>query len=98
MSRSLNRDNKHAVEKEQVIKLIRTIIEVGTCRDSSAAGGTGVVPLSEPIMRALIAVAEHPEEPFRSICTQTLSEIRTFAIATEFLALLTSIRFSTNRY
>jgi rapamycin-insensitive companion of mTOR len=78
MLRSLNRDIKHAVEKEQVIKLIRTIIEVGTRRDSSAAGGTGIVPLSEPIMRALIAVAEHPEEPFRSICTQTLSEIRAF--------------------
>ena len=76
----MNRDNKHAVEKEQVIKLIRTIIEIGAVRnDPPAAGVTGIVPLSEPVMRALLAVAEHPEEPFRTICIQTLSEIRMFA-------------------
>lgn len=73
--KSLNRDNKHAIEKEQVIKLIRTIVHIGTPRRYSSAGGTGSVPLSEPVMRALIAVAEHPEEPFRAICTQTISEI-----------------------
>lgn len=61
-----------------MIKLIRTIVHIGTPRRYSSAGGTGSVPLSEPVMRALIAVAEHPEEPFRAICTQTISEIRTF--------------------
>lgn len=72
--RSLTRDNKHTVEKEQVIKLIRTIVEVGTVR-MATSGGSGVVPLSEPVMRAFIAVAEHAEDPFRPICIQTLAEI-----------------------
>ena len=75
--RTLTRDNKHAVEKEQAIKLIRTIIEVGQYpKDSSNAVGQKIVPLSEPIMRALIAVAEHAEDPFKPICVQTLVEIR----------------------
>ncbi|KAK0188086.1 Rapamycin-insensitive companion of mTOR, N-term-domain-containing protein [Armillaria mellea] len=60
--KSLNRDSKYVVEKEQVIKLIRT-------------SSVGVVPLSEPVMRAFIAVAEHVEDPFRPICILTLTEI-----------------------
>ncbi|CAK5284163.1 unnamed protein product, partial [Mycena citricolor] len=74
--KSLTRDNKHAIEKEQVIKLVRTIIEVGTVRDDSrGAGKCGNVPLSAAVMRAIVAVAEHPEDPFRLICIQTLAEI-----------------------
>lgn len=77
--RSLNRDNKHTVEKEQVIKLIRTIVEIGTVpQDSKTTGGAGILPLSEPVMRAFIAVAEHAEDPFRPICIQTLAEISAF--------------------
>ena len=64
------------MEKEQVIKLIRSIVEIGSERvESPGVPGAGAVPLSEPIMRALIAVAEHAEDPFRSICIQTLAEI-----------------------
>lgn len=77
--RSLLRDNKHAVEKEQVIKLIRAVVEVGTLRDSGAMSGTGVIPLSETVMRAVIAVAEHAEDPFRPIFIQTLAEIGIFS-------------------
>ncbi|KAF8195553.1 Rapamycin-insensitive companion of mTOR, N-term-domain-containing protein [Pholiota molesta] len=74
--KSLLRDNKCAVEKEQAIKLIRTIVEVGTVRrDAETNGGPGVVPISETVMRAIVAVAEHPEDPFRLICIQTLAEI-----------------------
>lgn len=74
--RSLARDIKHAKEKEQAIKLIRTIVAVGSERhDQHGAPGSGTVPLSEPVMRAFIAVAEHAEDPFRPICVQTLAEI-----------------------
>ncbi|KAG8949781.1 hypothetical protein FRC04_008321 [Tulasnella sp. 424] len=74
--RSLARDNKHAVEKEQAIKLIRSYIDVGSSRRSPTVGaGSGHVPLSEGVMRALIAVAEHPEDQFRHIALETLAEI-----------------------
>ncbi|KAG9227446.1 hypothetical protein PTI98_010973 [Pleurotus ostreatus] len=72
--KSLSRDNKCTVEKEQVIKLIRSIVEVGSIRRDSA-GRRGSVPLSEAVMRAVVAVAEYAEDPFRSVCVQTLAEI-----------------------
>ncbi|KAI8986238.1 Rapamycin-insensitive companion of mTOR, N-term-domain-containing protein [Trametes punicea] len=74
--KTLSRDSKHAVEKEQVIKLIRIIVDIGSERRSSHSGvGSGTVPLSDAVMRALIAVAEYPEDPFKPICVQTLTEI-----------------------
>ena len=73
--RSLHRDNKFAVEKEQVIKLIRTIIEVGYVSND---GGPEFIPLSEPVIRAFIAVAEQADDPFRFICIQTLAELGAF--------------------
>ncbi|KIO29376.1 hypothetical protein M407DRAFT_70503 [Tulasnella calospora MUT 4182] len=74
--RSLARDNKHAVEKEQAIKLIRAYIDIGSSRKSPTVGaGSGHVPLSEGVMRALVAVAEHPEDQFRHIALETLAEI-----------------------
>lgn len=74
--RSLALDNKHTVEKEQAIKLIRTIVTIGSRRkDSNHASSTGTVPLSERVVRAFIAVAEQPDDPFRSSAIQTLAEI-----------------------
>ncbi|KAI0259840.1 Rapamycin-insensitive companion of mTOR, middle domain-containing protein [Gloeopeniophorella convolvens] len=74
--RSLSLDNKHTVEKEQAIKLIRTIVAVGSQRkDSNHASCIGTVPLSERVMRAFIAVAEQPDDPFNSVAIQTLTEI-----------------------
>ena len=65
------------MEKEQAIKLIRAIVEIGSERHSPhSTVGTGTVPLSDAVMRALIAVAEYPEDPFKPICVQTLTEIR----------------------
>ncbi|KAG9036760.1 hypothetical protein FRB95_008091 [Tulasnella sp. JGI-2019a] len=76
MVRSLARDNKHAVEKEQVIKLIRTHVDVGSSGRSPALGvGSSAVPLSDAVMRALIAAAEHPEDQFRHVILETLAEI-----------------------
>ncbi|KAJ3553483.1 hypothetical protein NM688_g3590 [Phlebia brevispora] len=71
--KSLARDSKHAVEKEQAIKLIRAIVEIGSQR--TAGFGTGKVPLTEAVMRAIIALAEHTEDAFKPICLQTLTEI-----------------------
>ncbi|KAF5369485.1 hypothetical protein D9758_002757 [Tetrapyrgos nigripes] len=85
--RSLHRDNKFAVEKEQVIKLIRAIIEVGVVFHDK---GSKKVPLSEPIMRAFIAVAEQADDPFRLICIQTLAEI--IVLDTELVARTGGIR------
>jgi rapamycin-insensitive companion of mTOR len=80
--RSLVRDSKYAVEKEQVIKLIRAIVEIGSSRRGpGAAVGCGTVPLSEAVMRAFMAVAEHPDEPFKLICLQTLTEICSLSLS-----------------
>ena len=38
--------------------------------------GLGIVPLSEAVMRSIVAVAEHAEDPFRLICIEILAEIR----------------------
>lgn len=74
--KSLSRDNKFAVEKEQAIKLIRAIVQIGAeQRTPYNAAATNRVPLSEPVLRAFIAVAEHVDEPFRQICILTLAEI-----------------------
>jgi rapamycin-insensitive companion of mTOR len=75
-SRSLSRDNKFAVEKEQVIKLIRAIVQIGAeQRTPYNAAVPSRIPLCEPVLRAFIAVAEHVDEPFRQICVLTLAEI-----------------------
>ncbi|TFY70661.1 hypothetical protein EVG20_g2351 [Dentipellis fragilis] len=74
--KSLTLDLKHTVEKEQVIKLIRAIVEIGSQRSDPHSGPcSGNVPLSDAVMRAFIAVAEQPEDPFKSICILTLAEI-----------------------
>ncbi|KAH7885334.1 Rapamycin-insensitive companion of mTOR, N-term-domain-containing protein [Phlebopus sp. FC_14] len=74
--KSLARDSKHAVEREQVIKLIRTVVDiVSEKRDRRGNSGATSIPLSEPIMRAFVAVAEHAEDSFRPVCIQTLAEM-----------------------
>ena len=76
------------MEREQVIKLLRAMVEVGSERRlSSGTPGTAVVPLSEAVMRALVAIAEHPEDPFKHIVTQTLAEIRQYLPFLIFLLL-----------
>ncbi|EKM79491.1 hypothetical protein AGABI1DRAFT_120880 [Agaricus bisporus var. burnettii JB137-S8] len=75
--KSLTRDNKFAVEKEQAIKLVRTIVEVGTThRDSPVSSGVAVIAISDAVLRAITAVAENIDDPFRTICIETLTEIR----------------------
>jgi rapamycin-insensitive companion of mTOR len=75
-TRSLALDIKHTVEKEQAIKLIRTFAAIGSQkRGSPHVASLGTVPLSERVMRAFVAVAEQPDDPFRPIAIQTLTEI-----------------------
>lgn len=72
------RDSKHAVEKEQALKLIRSLVEIGTQRRSPSDGagfGASSVPLSESVIRAIVAVAEHGEDHFRFLSLLTLAEI-----------------------
>ena len=74
--RSLALDIKHTVEKEQAIKLIRTIAAIGSQKRGSAhVPCVGAIPLSERVMRAFVAVAEQPDDPFRPVAVQTLTEI-----------------------
>lgn len=73
------RDNKHQVEKEQAILLIRALVNVGNSDIERHTGvGCGSIPVSERVMRAMIAIAEQPEEGFRGICLVTLTEIRMY--------------------
>jgi rapamycin-insensitive companion of mTOR len=77
--RTLAKDNKHAIEKEQAIKLIRAVVEIGSENGGQpTAVGFGSVPLSETVMRGIVAIAEQPEDPFKTICIQTLIEIRSY--------------------
>ncbi|KAG9308146.1 Rapamycin-insensitive companion of mTOR, N-term-domain-containing protein [Chiua virens] len=92
MNKSLACDNKHAVEREQVIKLIRTVVDiVSEKRDRQGNAGSSWIPLSEPIMRAFVAVAEHADDPFRQICVQTLAEMSLLDI--DLVARAGGIRF-----
>ncbi|KAL4073251.1 Rapamycin-insensitive companion of mTOR, N-term-domain-containing protein [Scleroderma yunnanense] len=74
--KTLARDHKFSVEREQVIKLIRAIMDIASeKRDRRGNTEPVPIPLSEPIIRAIVAVAEHMEDPFRSICVETLAEM-----------------------
>ncbi|GBC19604.2 hypothetical protein RIR_jg41870.t1 [Rhizophagus irregularis DAOM 181602=DAOM 197198] len=64
--RSLAKDPKlFNDEREQVLKLLRTFSDV--------PGGTKLIPLG--VMRAIVSIAEQPDEKLRNICLETLAEI-----------------------
>jgi Rapamycin-insensitive companion of mTOR, N-term len=92
--RSLARDNKHAVEKEQVIKMLRTVVQIAAeHRMPFNTVGPCKSILSESVLRAVVAVAEHAEDPFKGICIQTLAEIRKRRL---FFLLLSDAQLCTN--
>src|SRR5687767_10819311 len=64
-SRSLAKDRKADVEREQALKFVRAFLDV---KD-------GVREISRAIVRTIAAVAEEHEERLRSICIETLAEI-----------------------
>lgn len=75
--RSLARDNKHHLEKEQAIMLIRAMANVSNSISERRSGaGCGSIPISEAVIRAVIAIADQSEDPFKGVCLVTLAEIR----------------------
>lgn len=64
-NRSLIKDSKADVEREQALKFVRAFLDV---KD-------GIRELSRAVVRTIAAVAESPEERLRPICLLTLAEI-----------------------
>ncbi|KDN38380.1 hypothetical protein K437DRAFT_240106 [Tilletiaria anomala UBC 951] len=73
---TLLRDHRFEQEREQALKLIRAIMEAGTS-GSKVLHHTG--SLQEYIdigtVRALVAIAEQPDDKLRDICVETLGEL-----------------------
>ncbi|GAA5918699.1 hypothetical protein JCM1841_006247 [Sporobolomyces salmonicolor] len=67
--RSLSRDSKHDVEKEQALRLVRAMLEH---IDSSAPEHRLA---ATAIMRAVVAIAEQSEEKLRLAALETLGEL-----------------------
>lgn len=63
--RSLVKEGKASVEREQALKFIRAFLDV---KD-------GVKEIATAVVRTIVAVAEHGEDRLRSICIETLAEI-----------------------
>ncbi|KAG8811799.1 hypothetical protein FRC17_002318, partial [Serendipita sp. 399] len=61
--RSLSRDNRHIAEKEQVLLLVRALIDAGSeRRGPNSPAGCSSVPLKENVVRALVSIAEMEED------------------------------------
>jgi len=63
--RSLTRDQRYDVEREQALKLIRSLVDI--------PGTVDLIPQS--VIRIVIAIAEQSEEKFRNICIETICEL-----------------------
>jgi rapamycin-insensitive companion of mTOR len=64
-NRSLIKDRKADVEREQALKFVRAFLDVEG----------GVTEISRAVVRSIAAAAEEPEERLRPICIETLAEI-----------------------
>ena len=62
---SLAKDSKATIEREQALKFVRAFLDV---KD-------GIKELSNGVLRAVVAVAEHYEDRLRNIAVLTLAEI-----------------------
>ena len=65
MSRALTRDQRYDVEREQALKLVRSIIDM--------PGGVDLIPQS--LVRTIIAIAEQSDDKLRNVSLETLCEI-----------------------
>lgn len=84
LSRSLIRDNRFELEKIQAIKLIRAIMDMTALRSIAASPDRLAIGLQDllatGVIRALAAVADHPDDKLRHICLETLAELAVFDI------------------
>lgn len=69
LARTFLRDSRFDLEKEQALKLIRTVMEAG-CSDTREED-----LISVPVIRALVAAADHGEEKLKHLYTETLTEL-----------------------
>lgn len=63
--RTLTRDHRYDVEREQAIRLIRAAINV--------SGGSEHIPQS--VVRILVSLSEQPDEKLKVVCLETLCEL-----------------------
>ena len=63
--RSLIKERKADVEREQALKFVRAFLDVKN----------GTREISRAIIRTIASVAEHPEDRLKSMCIETLAEI-----------------------
>lgn len=62
---SLVKESKAMVEREQALKFVRAFLDV---KD-------GVREIAHPVVRIIVAVAEHGDDRLRSMCIMTLAEL-----------------------
>ncbi|PWN49565.1 hypothetical protein IE53DRAFT_388192 [Violaceomyces palustris] len=84
LTRSLVRDGRFEAEKEQALKLVRSIMELGASRTVNAAPDRFTTDLNDLIgsgvVRTIAAVAENSEDKLRHLCLETLAELAIFDI------------------
>ncbi|KAI9140964.1 Rapamycin-insensitive companion of mTOR, N-term-domain-containing protein [Paraphysoderma sedebokerense] len=68
--RTLIRDQKYELEREQSLKLIRRWISIPNAAE--------IIPAS--IIRVLVSIAEYPDDKLRMICVETLCELSLYNI------------------
>lgn len=69
LARTFLRDSRFDLEKEQGLRLVRTMMECG----SSEPREEDLVSIS--VIRALVAAADHGEEKLRHLYVETLAEL-----------------------
>ncbi|RKP05819.1 Rapamycin-insensitive companion of mTOR, middle domain-containing protein [Thamnocephalis sphaerospora] len=62
---TLTRDQRFEWEREQAVKIVRVCMEV--------PNGPPCIP--ESILRALVAIAEQPDDVYRNLCLETICEL-----------------------
>jgi hypothetical protein len=86
MSRTMSRDTKAVVEREQALLLLRAIATLPRPRlstDLNASQGSlsrlnllaYKVPLTDGLIRAIVAIAENSQDAMWIVCMETLVEI-----------------------